>query len=250
VGINALGQRYIQVTVQDTGSGLQTVQVTTLNNAIADVGTYLTGITAAPTTVITSDHPTGPIVVIATKVDQSLGAQVALTVTDQAGNVTDCDPVLVQLSSNGSQTFTGLPQAENKITIKNGQPGLTRLQAVVNGRRFGLNNLRDNEVRTLDVSSAMRPGNTNTIILRGYGKPGASADVLIWDGKGVLPHSPAVVNNQRQQVIRLHERENSAGKADQLLNWSGGEERHADSQDGPSGQVENNGGRVGGRRGD
>jgi hypothetical protein len=34
---------------------------------------------------------------------------------------------------------------------------------------------------TLDISSAMRPGD-NTVSLKGTGKPGGWADVFIWDG--------------------------------------------------------------------
>jgi hypothetical protein len=41
--------------------------------------------------------------------------------------------------------------------------------------------LKDGENRTLNVSSAMKAGNGNTISLQAQGKPGGSAWVLIRD---------------------------------------------------------------------
>jgi hypothetical protein len=71
--------KQIQVTVQDTGSGLGTILVTTSTNA---------------TTVVPSFTPgTNPVVVTATKVNQAAGSHIALTVTDAAGNSITCDPL-------------------------------------------------------------------------------------------------------------------------------------------------------------
>ncbi|MGH2935414.1 MAG: YncE family protein [Gaiellaceae bacterium] len=88
--------KQIQVTVQDTGSGLQSVTSTT-TNAVATVPVFAPGDTSAQ-------------VVTATKTDQSSGSTLALTVTDVAGNVTKCDPlwpgVSARTRAGSKHTFT------------------------------------------------------------------------------------------------------------------------------------------------
>ena len=78
-------------------------------------------------------------------------------------------------------TFSGLPRAESKVQVLNGTPGIRNLLVTVNGVRFRLAGLRDGEERSLDVSSAMRPGDGNVIALAAEGKPGGSATVVIHD---------------------------------------------------------------------
>jgi hypothetical protein len=70
----------IQVTLQDTGSGLNTVNVNTSSNATTPVPPFTPGTTS-------------PVVVTATKIDQSKSASLALSATDVAGNTVSCDPV-------------------------------------------------------------------------------------------------------------------------------------------------------------
>jgi len=71
--------KQIQIEIQDTVSGLNSVSVTTAANADVSVPAF-------------TSATTSPIMVTATKTDQSKGSTVALTVTDIAGNVTMCDP--------------------------------------------------------------------------------------------------------------------------------------------------------------
>jgi hypothetical protein len=73
--------KQLQITVQDTGRGLQSILVTMSVNASTPVPAFTPG---------TKD----PVVVTATKIDQGSGAQIALQVTDLAGNVTNCDPLV------------------------------------------------------------------------------------------------------------------------------------------------------------
>jgi len=42
--------------------------------------------------------------------------------------------------------------------------------------------LRNGEVRTIDVSSAMRAGNRNVIFLKGHGPVNGAATIVISDG--------------------------------------------------------------------
>lgn len=80
-----------------------------------------------------------------------------------------------------AHAFTGISEAESKVTVYNGNPGLTNVAVNVNEKRLEVAGLKDGEERTIDVSSAMVAGNNNTIILESRGKPGGSAVVLIHD---------------------------------------------------------------------
>ena len=50
-----------------------------------------------------------PVIVTANKVNPAQAAQVGLRVTDMAGNVKLCDPVLATARGSGAQTFGGCP---------------------------------------------------------------------------------------------------------------------------------------------
>ena len=71
----------IQVMVQDTGSGIQSIQVTKSTNALTVVPPFTPGTTS-------------PVVVTSTKIIQSMSSVLALKITDVDGNVTICDPVV------------------------------------------------------------------------------------------------------------------------------------------------------------
>lgn len=167
----------LSVTVQDLQSGLKSVRVTGESNTNYDMGDMVTGFTVGQTsafgfTVRKSPHP-----------DQR--ASITFEVKDVADNSTSCDPVLtLTIRENGrpvSETIPGLPRQESLVTIYNGMPGLQNLSIEVNGIRFRVTGLRDNEQRTLDISSAMRPGDGNVVKLTATGKPGGSATVMIHD---------------------------------------------------------------------
>ncbi len=174
-GADSAGRKYIEITVGDSGSGLATILVTASSNATTPVPPFVVGTTA-------------PVVVRATKIDQSLGAQIALRLTDVAGNVVDCDPVLTSIMRDpggdqpATQTFTGLGQSESKVTVTNGDPGLRKIRLDVNGVKFVERALAPGEKRSFDIAAAMNPGSNNTVVLSGKGgRKGASADILISD---------------------------------------------------------------------
>ena len=127
----------------------------------------------------------------ATKINQSKSSQVVLRACSTCGTDVCCedgDPVLLTLPREehwmAMKVVAAVPEAESKIAVTNGTPGLDALSVVVNGRRFRVSGLRDGEEMTVDVASAMRPGNTNEFVLRASGKRGSSAGILIWDGVG------------------------------------------------------------------
>jgi hypothetical protein len=71
--------KHIDFTVQDVGSGLSTIVVTTANNIVLPV----------PIPAFTSGVKT-PVTFTATKDDQTKGAQIAIVITDVAGNQSSC----------------------------------------------------------------------------------------------------------------------------------------------------------------
>lgn len=162
----------VEVTIQDTGTGLAEILVTRSENADTVV---------PPFTVGTND----PVVLSATKIDQTQRARVEARVTDLAGNVALCDPILVLVSRGDNtpvvQTHADVPFEEDTVTITNGTPGLNSVEVIVNGKKFKAH-LKDGEEETLDISSALHAGD-NTVTLRGLGKKGGSANVMIWDGE-------------------------------------------------------------------
>jgi hypothetical protein len=170
-GTDPSGQRFIQVTCRDRASGLASIEVTKAANFTVSVPAFEVG-------------TTGPVVVTATKVDNSLPASLTFRATDVLENATLFDPVDLQIDRNTgkpvSQTLTGIPQAESKITIYNGNSGLTTLYIEVNGTQFMVAGLRNNEVRDIDVSAAMVEGD-NTITVEARGRPGGSATILVHD---------------------------------------------------------------------
>lgn len=169
---NGMGQSYIEVTLQDTESGLGFIVPTQQSNISVSVPGFMYGTTSA-------------VMVTGTKQDQSQKASVQLTVVDACGNKILCDPVVTDvLRPNGApaeQTHASLPVAEHFIRVINGIPGLQKLDVIVNGERYQLKGLRDGEERALDVAASMLPGNANVITFRATGKPGGSATVMISD---------------------------------------------------------------------
>ncbi|MDP9492025.1 MAG: hypothetical protein M3P42_07495 [Actinomycetota bacterium] len=170
-GTNAQGVPYMQLTVQDSDSGLASIEVTYTKNITVDIAGFFFGTTS-------------PVVVTGTAIDPLAHIGLTFIATDLLGNQTTCDPIVTRVvRENGKpadQTFTGLPDFESKVTVSNGSPGVRTMDIVVNGITFKLTGLRAGEIRTIDVASAMLPGNDNVISLAGYGGGGGgSAMVMI-----------------------------------------------------------------------
>jgi len=172
VGVDGSGRKFIQITVQDSDGGLQSIVVTESNNATTPAPSFTPGTTS-------------PVVVTATKIDQSQGAQVALQVTDMAGNVTNCDPILTAISRDEAHptvvTATGIGQSEHLVHIYNGDPGLSHLIIRVNGVKVNERDLEPNEQRVVDIASALQSGSDNTVTFTARGEQRGDATIVIAD---------------------------------------------------------------------
>jgi len=164
----------VEVTIKDVGTGLAEILVTKSENADTVV---------PPFTVGTKD----PVVLSTTKIDNTQKSRVEARVTDLAGNVRICDPILLLLVRDKSESASlsagsDVPRAEDKVTITNGAPGLKKIDIIVNGQTFKVNGLKDGEEVTVDISPAMVDGDANKVDFQVKGKPGSFANVMIWDG--------------------------------------------------------------------
>ena len=164
------------VTIQNAVEGISSISLTKAVNC-----------TVTPALPISFSTPnTSPILLTATKTDQTQPAQFEFNVC-KPGDLLSCcpiDPILTVLKLTTGrwvrQTFAGVPPAEHFFTVTNGDPGLNRLHIWVNSKHFTTLSLRDNETQNLDLAAAMTE-KANTISLVGAGELGASAAVLIGD---------------------------------------------------------------------
>jgi hypothetical protein len=171
-GTNAQGLPFTQVIAQDADTGLAAINIITAQNLTVDIAGFSFG---------TKD----PVTVTGTAIDPNASIALEFEAVDLAGNRTTCDPVVAGLLRDSGaphgQTFQGLPQAESKVTVTNGNPGANTITLDVNGTTFRLSGLADGETRTVDVASAMLPGSANVVSATLLGAPGATALLMIAD---------------------------------------------------------------------
>ena len=111
IGINASGQ--LEVEIEDSGSGIQTIDVLVASNASVNIPAFTPGITST-------------ITAVATKINTSKRARVELKATDAAGNVSTCDPEIISLSATdfdggtAIESVFGFPDADQFVTFYNG----------------------------------------------------------------------------------------------------------------------------------
>lgn len=163
--------KQIMISVQDTGSGLNTIVVDSNTNDTISIPSFTVGTTAMQT-------------VTATKLNQSLSATVTLTATDVAGNSTTCDPADLTVPDTGvkgERTLTHISSSEHFIQLMNdAKNGVERVDILVNGKLFKTVVPTFN-AENVDVAKAMRKGADNTITVWAYGPKGGALFVLVHD---------------------------------------------------------------------
>ena len=129
-----------------------------------------------------------PVVIAVARTNATVS--VTLIATDAVGNAISCDPVAATIVRNKGRpetyVFANIPQEEGIVTVTNGNPGIASLLVTVNGRRFNIPRLRNNEVRSIYVAFAMIPGDNNIFTFTPRGRVGSSAEIMIWDGGGIV----------------------------------------------------------------
>ncbi len=178
---------------QDTLVGIVRLDVTTNSNFNVQITPTPTGTKFTPS-VPSQPYPmpTGEAIVFpapvtslidvsATVVNTKQSAQLTVKATNAAGLTVTCDPiavtVMIMKNDDGAQTLTNIPYAEHFIRVENG--GLHAIDFNVNGTMFKVRRLSDDQVVTIDVSSAMKNNRTNTITIIPKGHPGESAYITI-----------------------------------------------------------------------
>jgi hypothetical protein len=163
--------KQLVVTMQDAASGLQTIQLASEVNATVSIPAFTVGVTT-------------PVVVTATKVNQSQGSEVSFILTNTAGKTTSCDPVdfTAQIENRmETHVFRSFSNSEHYVRILNGTPGLRRIAFRVNGTLLPESHLADGETTVLDIGPATHEGPNNIVLMHASGKAGASAYILIGD---------------------------------------------------------------------
>jgi hypothetical protein len=161
------------IKTQDTGSGLKSIVVNTTTNAVTPPPVFAPG-------------EKGEVDVTSTKINESQSSVVKLTVTDVAGNVTVCDPVLATVAIHragqpSKQTYTHLARSESKVRLINGTPGIRTVAIRVNGHALKQIRLASSQTRIVNVARWMRRGNNNKITVVARGAVGTNATILISD---------------------------------------------------------------------
>jgi hypothetical protein len=150
----------IQVTVQAADVGLATVTATTTNATVV-IDPFVPG-------------TKNPVIITATKIDQTLPATLDVIATDISSNQTICDPAVVT-DGTGKPTHVTIDGSEGKVVIANS--GLRALSIEVNGQTFALRDIAGQTSLSLNISSALKAG-PNVVTIHGQGSRGTSAIVV------------------------------------------------------------------------
>ncbi len=78
------------------------------------------------------------------------------------------------------QSFGGIMQSENQISISNGTPGLTMISVLVNNTPATVLFLKPGQAKTLDICRFMRPGKNNVVAFSYQRAANDSADIMIY----------------------------------------------------------------------
>ncbi len=177
VGIEPGPPKTITVMVRDLESGLASIRVRDQGNVSIDIPDV------EPGTVV-------PVMVVATALDETQPFQFTITVRDLAGNVSECDPILLTLRPDLNAGGHRLEPvwADRYFYISN--QGLEQIEVNLNGRDFVL---RTKDVAgrgvfpmpawgemTIDLARYLKIDH-NVLTLAFSGPPSSRADVIIAD---------------------------------------------------------------------
>jgi hypothetical protein len=203
----------VRFTMRDHGSGVRRIRVRSLANFQVSVNGAAP--INAPATIELPSPSMNAVDVTATRSNASQSASVALDVEDAFGTSASCassvaatpseppppptkpdqpappttpppgdtsDTIRKELSGRGRvdvEVAARLTREMRYVTVHNGRRGLEGVDIYVNHHRLRLRNLRNGQVRSLDVGRWMHRGKKNRIVLVGWGQHRDSAIVTI-----------------------------------------------------------------------
>ncbi len=167
----------IEVVVQDRGSGLADIRIRDEGNVRIDIPDFRTGALA-------------PVTVVATALNDTEPFHFTISIRDLAGNVMECDPILLTLRPDvrpGDYHLTPV-HADRYFYLDNA--GLEQISVDLNGHLFELrtSNVSGKNVfrfpahgeMTIDLVNYLEPDH-NTMTLSFSGPPGSRADLVLAD---------------------------------------------------------------------
>ncbi len=114
------------------------------------------------------------------------------------------DPAATRLQLNTgtsvTQTFTGIGSNEGQVTVSNAPFGLTRLVIAVNGRKHAVLPLSPAQTKIVNLTPVLMAAE-NTIAFTGYGKPGASAEIVMTPVTSGRSPAPLMENDVRSSLM-------------------------------------------------
>lgn len=122
----------------------------------------------------------GPFYLTATKDDPTQSSNLALTVTDVAGNVTKCDPAfgtprhttLATLSAGHRTVIRGVKANQSQLSLKTASGDLRTATISINGHRFAIVTLGRSRPVRLNLASALRAHKSSVISISAIGDAG------------------------------------------------------------------------------
>ena len=187
IGVNPTPPATVTVEVEDSDSGVISIEVLTLVNATVEIPTSSGNLFNQGDVVSFTPPETSMIPIQGVKIDQTSNSILMIRVTDDAGNVSECDPVLVSLASQSNgvtrAAVSDLPGKDRYLTLYGDDQSTGFVLVTVNDKWFTLLT----SARTIDVGSAMAEGSANTMTLSAWG---VDATVMVSD----VVASPASVS--------------------------------------------------------
>jgi hypothetical protein len=186
------------ITVQDTGSGIASVNPAELTNAVFSVPGYSAGVTT-------------PLQVTIARTNLTQSWHVALDVVDGAGNVNHCAFDFVQVGINSpepTEAVVTFPAWERSGTVFNGKPGVEALKLTVDEEHsLDISDLKPGEVRSFELQHGDNDGNDNG----GQGNDGQGNGGQGNGGQGNHGHDHD--QNDQNRTVKVSARGDRSGMA-------------------------------------
>ena len=187
----------LEEVIQDTESGIQSIQVDFLKNATLTIdgipAGYADPIAGIENPIVFTPSTTRPIIVRAVKIDPTQRATVVVFIYDADGNMSRCDPKIMEYTVPAGRvvkdTMTDLLPTEHYVTIHNDENGVSLAAIRANNGPLHVRWMGDQVEQWIDTGADMLEGIANTMSIMLIGSPGSKSLLVIADQ---APTQPAV----------------------------------------------------------